>query len=288
MELNKNEFESFDFSVFHKKASLDDLSKFKHGAYDLSKIQAEKIIKIYETGNDNVRKERNILIIYTGGTIGMVSSKNGLVPFKSFLYNYLYNHPNFCDKNYTKNEISNNALEKDILITPLTIYNKRIYYRIFEFENIIDSANMTIKYWKDIGRIINKNYHDYDGFIILHGTDTMNYTASILSFQLENLDKPVILTGAQIPLSEMRNDGIKNLVDSLTIAGIFNIPEVCIMFNGNLYRGNRTIKSDNINYNAFESPNFRPLMEIGISIKVNGDIILPSPSGKFNYFEVYR
>jgi lysophospholipase len=264
---------------------LEGCDKIFHGAYNYSKQQAEKCMKV-QSKETNTNKEKRILLINTGGTIGMEKTANGLAPKKNFLYNYLLGHPNFCDKEFTMKEIMDNKLESDYIITPVSIYNKRVYYRILEFDHIIDSANMNLDYWKLIGNAIHNNYNLYDGFVIIHGTDTMNYTASILSFQLENLNKPVILTGSQIPLAEMRNDGIKNLVDSLTIAAIFHVPEVCVMFNGNLFRGNRTIKNDNINYDAFESPNLRPLIEIGIFVKVNWDLILPQPTEEFNYFDV--
>jgi lysophospholipase len=145
---------------------------------------------------------------------------------------------------------------------------------------------MNLEYWKKIGRSIEKFYYKYDSFIILHGTDTMNYTASILSFMLENLNKLVILTGSQIPLVEMRNDAQKNLIDALTIAGTYDIPEVCLLFDSKMFRGNRTIKNDNINLDAFESPNLPPLVKIGINIKVNLDLILLKNIQNFNYFEV--
>ena len=102
----------------------------------------------------------------------------------------------------------------------------------------------------------------------------MTFTASMLSFMLENLGKPVIMTGSQIPLIEMRNDAEKNLIDSMTLAGFYNIPEVSIMFCSNLYRGNRTIFNDNIDLNAFECPNIKPLANIGVQIKVNWDLIV--------------
>ena len=123
-------------------------------------------------------------------------------------------------------------------------------------------------------------------FVILHGTDTMNYTASILSFILENLNKPVILTGALIPIYNMRNDAQKNIIDALQIAGNFYIPEVCVIFDSVLYRGNRIIKNDNMHLSAFESPNLIPLGEIGNKIKINWDIILSPPKEEFSLFEV--
>jgi 60kDa lysophospholipase len=242
-------------------------------------------------------KDRQVLILYTGGTIGMMKGEHGLTPRKNFLFEYLYNHPNFCDKEFTLNmckcrgidldpsTINENNLKNHFLVTPEFFADRRIFYTILEFDEIIDSANMNLEYWKMIGRTISKYYNDFDAFIVLHGTDTMNYTACVLSFMLENLNKPVILTGSQIPLIEMRNDALKNLVDALIIAGAYHIPEVTLMFDSKLFRGNRTIKNDNMGLRAFESPNLRPLVEIGINIKVNWDIILPPPTNEFTYFE---
>ena len=245
-----------------------------------------KINDLQQSSNHEIKK---VLILYTGGTIGMEKSENGLRPQSNFLLNYMFNHSNFCDKEFTyknSNPDKEFDINKDFLITPETIIGRRIYYKIYEFDCIIDSSNMNLEYWKKIGRSIEKFYYKYDSFIILHGTDTMNYTASILSFMLENLNKLVILTGSQIPLVEMRNDAQKNLIDALTIAGTYDIPEVCLLFDSKMFRGNRTIKNDNINLDAFESPNLPPLVKIGINIKVNLDLILLKNIQNFNYFEV--
>jgi lysophospholipase len=196
----------------------------------------------------------------------------------------MYNHPNLCDKEFTLQANKEKNYE-NFLVTPETSSDRRVYYRIFEYDEVIDSSNMNLFYWKQIGRTIKTYYNNYDAFIVLHGTDTMNYSACVLSFMFENLNKPVILTGSQIPLIEMRNDALKNLVDSLSIAGNYHIPEVTLMFDSKLFRGNRTIKNDNMGLDAFESPNLRPLVQIGINIKVNWDIILPPPTEEFNFFE---
>jgi lysophospholipase len=242
----------------------------------------------YNQSSTHLVKDRHILILYTGGTIGMMKGEKGLTPKKNFLYEYMLNHPNLCDKNLTLELRKNNNqidIKENFLVTPEGFSERRVFYSILEFEEVIDSANMNSDYWKMIGRTIYKYYKDFDAFIILHGTDTMNYSACILSFMLENLNKPVILTGSQIPLIEMRNDALKNLVDSLIVAGVYHIPEVSLMFDSKLFRGNRTIKNDNMGLKAFESPNCRPLVEIGINIKVNWDIILSSPTEEFSYFE---
>ena len=136
----------------------------------------------------------------------MIHSEKGFTVKKNFMLNFLKEHPSFCDMDYTFFHA-----EDDFLITPETIYKKRIFFKILEFETIIDSSNMNIIYWLQIAECIEKHYSTYDAFIILHGTDTMAYTSSALSFMFENLNKTVIITGSQVPLSLMRNDAYNNL-----------------------------------------------------------------------------
>jgi L-asparaginase len=186
--------------------------------------------------------KKKIYIAYTGGTIGMKKSKQGYIPISGFLQKQIKNMPEFYKKEM-----------------PI--------FTIHEYQPLIDSSNMTPKNWKKIAYDIRKNYKKYDGFIILHGTDTMSYTASALSFILENLNKPVIITGSQIPLSEVRSDGRQNLLNSLFIAAHYPINEVTLFFHNKLYRGNRTTKMHANGLNAFSSPNLHPLLEIGIDIK---------------------
>lgn len=142
------------------------------------------------------------------------------------------------------------------------------------FDPVIDSSNMQPKYWIEIAQVIQSHYESYDGFVVLHGSDTMAYTASALSFMLENLNKPVILTGSQLPLGMVRTDGRENFVTALEIASatIDNtpiVPEVAIYFENQLMRGNRTIKFNAENFEAFRSPNYPPLATVGIHIKYN-------------------
>lgn len=132
-----------------------------------------------------------MLIICTGGTIGMFPTENGLAVKKGFFEKFLRENSYFCDSDYTFFHATD-----DFLITPLTIYNQRIWYKLYELDNPIDSTNMNTEYYDLIASIIEDNYPNYDAFVILHGTDTMAYTASALSFMLENLSKTVILTGS--------------------------------------------------------------------------------------------
>ncbi len=155
------------------------------------------------------------------------------------------------------------------------------------FSPIMDSSDMTPDTWIRLATIIEENYDDYDGFVILHGTDTMAYTASAMSFLLENLSKPVVFTGSQLPLSTIRTDGKENLITALDIASTYEkgeamVPEVCIFFQHKLYRGNRTTKFNAEHFRAFRSDNYPTLAEIGIHIKYNIPYIArPKPGSVF-------
>ncbi len=185
--------------------------------------------------------KKNILLIYTGGTIGMVKHKikKTLVPF------------NFDTLLEIIPEIKNEQINLDNIST----------------HKPIDSSDMNPNNWVEISKLIKNNYNSYDGFVVLHGTDTMAYTASALSFMLINLNKSVILTGSQIPIGERRTDAKENLITSIEIATSGRINEVCIYFEDQLYRGNRTVKVNTENFEAFRSPNFPVLAEAGVNIK---------------------
>jgi L-asparaginase len=194
-----------------------------------------------------------VLLIYTGGTIGMVQDPQTGVwsPFDF----------------------------SSLIETIPSLRKLNVDVGTHSFSKIIDSSDMNPEYWIEIAKVIEKNYNDYDGFVVLHGTDTMSYTASALSFMLEGLEKPVILTGSQLPIGVLRSDGKDNLFNSIEIAGYKEngkalIPEVCICFENNLYRGNRTTKINAENFNAFYSGNYPPLAEVGIHVKYNNHAIL--------------
>ncbi len=196
---------------------------------------------------------KHIYIAYTGGTIGMKPSKQGYVPAAGFLADTLKNMPEFH-----RSEM------------PL--------FTLHEYDNLIDSSDMNPSDWQRIADDIANNYHKYDGFIILHGTDTMAYTASALSFMLEDLSKPVIVTGSQIPLAELRSDGQVNLLNALYVAANYPIAEVGLFFNNRLLRGNRSRKVDADGFSAFDSPNFPPLLEAGINIRVKAGTLATQSS----------
>jgi L-asparaginase len=194
---------------------------------------------------------RSIYVAYTGGTIGMQKTENGFVPVAGFLTDCVKAMPEFYHKEMPS-------------------------FVVHEYCPLIDSSNMTPKDWQLIANDIKANYHDYDGFVILHGTDTMAYTASALSFMLKGLTKPVIVTGSQIPLAQLRSDGQTNLLNSLYIAANYPIAEVCLFFNNKLFRGNRSTKAHADGFDAFASPNFPLLLEAGIKISLKaGKITKP-------------
>jgi L-asparaginase len=205
---------------------------------------------------------KHIYIAYTGGTIGMQKSENGFVPVAGYMEKQLASMPEFHRPEM-----------------PL--------YTIHEYDPLIDSSDMTPKDWQQIANDIRDNYDKYDGFVILHGTDTMAYTASALSFMLENLGKPVIVTGSQIPIAQLRSDGQANLLNALHIAANYPINEVTLFFNNQLMRGNRSTKSHADGFNAFTSPNMPPLLEAGININLgNGVEINKQPQGEFHVSDI--
>lgn len=198
-------------------------------------------------------KKSSVLLIYTGGTIGMMQdARSGeLKPF---------------DFKSLSRQIP--ELNKfDIELSSIS------------FKDPIDSSNMHPQVWIELANIIEKNYKKHDGFVILHGSDTMSFTASALSFMLENLNKPVVLTGSQLPIGIIRTDGKENLITAIEIAGSKEkgkplVTEVCIYFEYKLYRGNRTFKYNSAHFDAFRSPNYPALAEAGVTISYNKTALL--------------
>jgi L-asparaginase len=202
-----------------------------------------------------------ILIIYTGGTIGMVNNPitGALIPFDF-------------------KQIQQNVPELARLNYELDVHS---------FDPILDSSNMDPTIWAELAAIIERTYHEYDGFVILHGSDTMAYTASALSFMLENLDKPVVLTGSQLPIGEIRTDAKENLITALEIVatkneGLAMVPEVCIYFDYQLFRGNRSIKYNSEKFEAFLSPNYHILAEAGVNLSFYSNYIHPHAEGSLH------
>jgi L-asparaginase len=200
-----------------------------------------------------------ILLVYTGGTIGMMKDfETGAL--KAF--------------NFAK------LLQKIPELKQLDCEIETI-----SFEQPIDSSNMNPQKWVKIATIIEEKYADFDGFVVLHGSDTMSYSASALSFMLENLSKPVVFTGSQLPIGDLRTDAKENLITAIQIASLQHkhkpvIQEVCLYFEYKLYRGNRTTKINAEHFNAFSSPNYQPLVESGVHLKINTELVLPKTHTK--------
>uniref|UniRef100_A0A8V0YWN8 asparaginase n=1 Tax=Gallus gallus TaxID=9031 RepID=A0A8V0YWN8_CHICK len=219
--------------------------------------------------------EARVLVINTGGTIGMVQDDKGLAPKANKLVSSLKTMPMLHDDAYAQETKLCNLHEfpDDTLVLPVSKQNKRIFYTILELSPLLDSSNMTPEDWAKIAKKLEEHYEKYDGFVILHGTDTMAYTASALSFMCENLGKTVVLTGSQVPIYELQNDGRANLLGALLFAGQFVIPEVCLYFYNKLYRGNRVTKVDAGSFNAFSSPNLPPLANAEVDITINWETV---------------
>jgi L-asparaginase len=197
-----------------------------------------------------------VMIIYTGGTFGMTHDQHGvLIPFNFSL----------------------------ILEHLPTLRNLFLDLTVISFENPIDSSNIEPSHWQLIARLIFEQYHEHDGFVVLHGTDTMAFTASAISFMLQGLSKPIVFTGAQLPITEPRSDARENLITSLEIAsakiaGKPIVPEVCLYFDYELLRGNRARKVESLHFDAFDSGNYPPLAKAGVKIDYNFSAI-HSPDG---------
>lgn len=202
-----------------------------------------------------IMQKKSIYVAYTGGTIGMQRSDQGYIPVSGHLQRQLALMPEFH-----RPEMPD--------------------FTIHEYAPLMDSSDMTPEDWQHIAEDIKAHYDEYDGFVILHGTDTMAYTASALSFMLENLCKPVIVTGSQIPLAELRSDGQINLLNALYVAANYPINEVTLFFNNRLFRGNRTTKAHADGFDAFASPNLPPLLEAGIHIRRLNTPPAPHGSGE--------
>ncbi|XP_029453916.1 60 kDa lysophospholipase [Rhinatrema bivittatum] len=220
-------------------------------------------------------EEARVLVINTGGTIGMMYHDDVLAPQANSFAEALKKLPILHDEAYAQQTKLYDYQDgpENTLVLPPSKNNIRIVYTVLEYSPLLDSANMTTDDWAKIAKDIQKFYELYHGFVILHGTDTMAYTASALSFMCEHLGKTIILTGSQVPIYEIRNDGRDNLLGALLIAGNFVIPEVCLYFHHKLYRGNRVTKVDAESFNAFNSPNLPPLANAEVDITINWDTV---------------
>ena len=207
-----------------------------------------------------------VLILYTGGTLGMERTARGYAPSAGWLEAALHRMPQFQDPTQPPGT------------TPPSAMGRRVRYDVLEYETLLDSSNMGPHHWVQLARDIEQHYADYDAFVIIHGTDTMAWSAAALSFMLVNLSKTVILTGSQIPLAEVRNDALSNLLGALTIAGHYELPEVGLFFHEKLMRGNRARKVDAAGLDAFGSANLPPLARLGVQVEVAWHLVRPPSS----------
>jgi L-asparaginase len=191
---------------------------------------------------------KRVFVAYTGGTIGMSRSRDGYLPAPG-------------------------SLQEQMASMPELRHESMPDVTVHEYDPLLDSSNMTPAQWVKIANDIATHYDHYDGFVVLHGTDTMAYTASALPFMLRGLTKPVVITGSQIPLCEVRNDARENLITSLLIASKYDIPEVCLYFGGKLLRGCRAVKVSADGFAAFDSPNFPRLGTAGIDIDIHWNYV---------------
>jgi L-asparaginase len=195
-----------------------------------------------------------VYVIYTGGTIGMRLQLHGYAPSPGYLVDQLAFMP----------ELKSDQLPG---------------FDVHEYDPLLDSSNMLPSDWLTIARDIAIQHDNYDGFVVLHGTDTMAYTASALAFLLPGLRKPVVVTGSQIPLYEARNDARENIITSLMVASQPDLPEVCLCFGERILRGCRAVKVSAVGLNAFDSPNFAPIGSAGISVQISHKLLRSVPEG---------
>ena len=201
---------------------------------------------------------KHILILYTGGTIGMVPSSQGYIPAAGF-------------ESRLRQHIGHHLASASQPLPDFTVQ---------ELDTLLDSSNIQPDDWRTIASTLHQNWQQYDGFVVLHGTDTMAYSASMLSFILQGLDKPVVFTGSQIPLEQPRTDALSNLTTSLMLAARDDLFEVVLYFDGKLLRGNRSSKLHSIGFGAFGSPNFPALGEVGIYFDLRSELLLPAGEPK--------
>jgi L-asparaginase type I len=210
-----------------------------------------------------------VLVLNTGGTIGMREGPRGFAPSAGALEEEILRRPSLSDPAEPR------------FTTARFEDGTRVRYDVIEYDPLLDSANLDLSHWARFARDLGEHYDAYDGFVVLHGTDTMSYTASALSFLFENLAKPVVLTGSQLPLARVRSDGMDNLLTALWVAGRSRLPEVMLAFHHRVLRGNRSTKRDASGFDAFASPNHPPLAEAGVAIRVHREDALPVPSAPF-------
>ncbi|XP_038217451.1 L-asparaginase-like [Zerene cesonia] len=219
--------------------------------------------------------EKRILVIYTGGTFGMLKNEKGvLVPQKNIEHRVIRKLSQLHDNEYWEKRLAKTDRQEYLALPDGKDTDVKVLYKILEYDELKDSSDFMTDDWIKIARDIKKYYMDYDGFVVLHGTDTMAYGASILSFMLETVGKTVVLTGAQVPIFQPRSDGNNNILCALLIAATQYIPEITVFFGCKLFRGTRVKKVSNTRIYAFDSPNFPALLEAKTTIDVDPKMLL--------------
>ncbi|CAB3246333.1 unnamed protein product [Arctia plantaginis] len=223
-------------------------------------------------------ESKRVLVIYTGGTFGMLKNEKGvLVPQKDIERRVIRKLPQLHDQQYWQTHLAGTDLNEYLVIPDGKDTELKVLYKIHEYDELKDSSDFTMDDWIRQARDIKKFYHDYDGFVVLHGTDTTAYGASILSFMLESVGKTVVLTGAQVPIFQPRSDGNNNLFCAVMIAATIHIPEVTVFFGARLFRGTRVKKVSNTKIYAFDSPNYPALLEAKATLEIDPKMLIHAP-----------
>ncbi|XP_028172954.1 L-asparaginase-like isoform X3 [Ostrinia furnacalis] len=220
---------------------------------------------------------KKVLAIYTGGTFGMLKNEKGvLVPQKN-IEQVIRRLPQLHDNDYWGTKLKGTEHKEYLVLPDGKDTDLKVLYKILEYEELKDSSDFTLDDWIKMARDIKKYYHDYDGFVVLHGTDTTAYGASLLSFMMETVGKTVVLTGAQVPIFQPRSDGNNNFLCALLIAATQHIPEVTVFFGCKLFRGTRVKKVSNTKIYAFDTPNYPPLLEAKTTLEVDPKMLIHAP-----------
>ncbi|XP_039752249.1 L-asparaginase-like [Pararge aegeria] len=221
---------------------------------------------------------KRVLVIYTGGTFGMLKNEKGvLTPQKDIEHRVIRKLSQLHDESYWHKHLAKTDKADYLVLPDGKDTDIKVLYKIYEYEELKDSSDFMIEDWLKMARDIKKFYYDYDGFVVLHGTDTTAYGASVLSFMLESVGKTVVLTGAQVPIFQPRSDGNNNILCAILIAATLHIPEVTVFFGAKLFRGTRVKKVSNTKIYAFDSPNFPPLLEAKTTLEVDPKMLIHPP-----------
>ncbi|KAL0867649.1 hypothetical protein ABMA27_008400 [Loxostege sticticalis] len=220
---------------------------------------------------------KRVLAIYTGGTFGMLKNEKGVLVPQKDIEQVIRRLPQLHDNEYWSTHLKGTEKNEYLVLPNGKDTELKILYKILEYEELKDSSDFTLDDWIKMARDVKKYYHEYDGFVLLHGTDTTAYGASILSFMMETVGKTVVLTGAQVPIFQPRSDGNNNFLCALLIAATQRIPEVTVFFGAKLFRGTRVKKVSNTRIYAFDSPNYPPILEARTTLEVDPKMLIHPP-----------